>query len=68
MFQGLTSNEQGVRYLLRLINTSVDTTFIFSIDSHKLTVVEADFVPIKNYTTESVLIGIGMLHPPRLLR
>jgi FtsP/CotA-like multicopper oxidase with cupredoxin domain len=51
--------QKGVRYLLRLINTSVDTTFIFSIDGHNLTVVGADFVPIHNYTTESVLIGIG---------
>ncbi|KAJ4301509.1 hypothetical protein N0V90_003602 [Kalmusia sp. IMI 367209] len=54
-----TTFQKGVRYLLRLINTSVDTTFIFSIDSHNLTVVEADFVPIKPYTTNSVLIGIG---------
>ncbi|KAF2187676.1 multicopper oxidase [Zopfia rhizophila CBS 207.26] len=53
------SFQKGVRYLLRLINTSVDTTFIFSIDGHKLRVVEMDFVPIKPYTTDSVLIGIG---------
>jgi hypothetical protein len=47
------------RYLLRLINTSFDTTFVFSIDNHRLIVVGADFVPIHNYTTTSVLIGIG---------
>lgn len=47
------------RYLLRLINTSFESTFIFSIDSHKFWVVEADFVPIKPYRAESVLIGIG---------
>lgn len=47
------------RYLLRLINTSFESTFIFSIDSHKFWVVEADFVPIKPYQTKSVLIGIG---------
>lgn len=51
--------QKGVRYLLRLINTSVDTTFVFSIDGHRLKVVEADFVPIKPYTTKSVLVGIG---------
>jgi FtsP/CotA-like multicopper oxidase with cupredoxin domain len=45
--------------LLRLINTSFGTTFVFSIDHHKLTVSSADFVPIHNYTTKSVLIGIG---------
>ncbi|KAH0565296.1 hypothetical protein GP486_001316 [Trichoglossum hirsutum] len=47
------------RYLLRIINTSYDSTFIFSIDNHMLEVVEADFVPIHPYSTESVLIGIG---------
>jgi hypothetical protein len=47
------------RYLLRLINVSFDTTFIFSIDNHTLTVISADFVPIRNYTTSSVLVGIG---------
>lgn len=52
---------QGARYLLRLINTSVDTTFIFSIDSHNLTVMSSDFVPIHSYTTDHVVIGIGML-------
>lgn len=47
------------RYLLRLINTSFESTFVFSIDSHKFWVVEADFVPIKPYQATSVLIGIG---------
>ncbi|KAF4629807.1 hypothetical protein G7Y89_g8335 [Cudoniella acicularis] len=47
------------RYLLRLINTSFDMTFVFSIDNHWLTVVGADFVPIHSYNSTSVLIGIG---------
>lgn len=51
--------QRGKRYLLRLINTSVDATFIFSIDDHMITVVGADFVPIHPYTTNSVLVGIG---------
>ncbi|KAF2201219.1 hypothetical protein GQ43DRAFT_471972 [Delitschia confertaspora ATCC 74209] len=51
--------QKGVRYLLRLINTSVDTSFVFSIDGHSLTVIQSDFVPIKNYTNSSILIGIG---------
>lgn len=53
--------EQGPakRYLLRLINTSFASTFIFSIDNHELQVVGADFVPILNYTTKSVLVAIG---------
>ncbi|KAK4125803.1 multicopper oxidase [Parathielavia appendiculata] len=37
----------------------VDTTFVFSIDGHKLRVIEMDFVPIKPYETDSIKIGIG---------
>jgi hypothetical protein len=47
------------RYLLRLINTSYDTTFIVSIDNHWMQVIEADFVPIEPYFNTSVLVGIG---------
>ena len=46
--------QRGKRYLLRLINTSADATFIFSIDHHMIQVVGADFVPISPYATESV--------------
>ncbi|KAL9100135.1 MAG: hypothetical protein Q9163_004451 [Psora crenata] len=51
--------QRGKRYLLRLINTSLDTTFIFSIDGHNVTVIGSDFVPIVPYNTSSVLVGIG---------
>ncbi|KAI9892924.1 MAG: hypothetical protein M1814_001083 [Vezdaea aestivalis] len=51
--------ERGKRYLLRLINTSLDTTFVFSIDGHNVSVIGADFVPIEPYNTSSVLVGIG---------
>jgi Multicopper oxidase len=47
------------RYLLRLINTSFESTFIFSIDNHLLQIVGADFVPISPYFNTSVLVGIG---------
>ena len=47
------------KYLLRLINTSFDSTFVFSIDNHKIQVITSDFVPIVPYPTESVLVGIG---------
>ncbi|KAK4159537.1 multicopper oxidase-domain-containing protein [Cladorrhinum sp. PSN259] len=47
------------RYLLRLINTSFITTFVFSIDNHLLTVVSSDFVPVHPYSNTSVLVGIG---------
>ena len=47
------------RYLLRLINTSFQSTFIFSIDNHWLQIVTADFVPIEPYYNTSIFIGIG---------
>ncbi|KAK4158983.1 multicopper oxidase-domain-containing protein [Cladorrhinum sp. PSN259] len=51
--------DKPLRYLLRVINTSFSTTFVFSIDNHKLQVVGADFVPIHSYTTSNILVGIG---------
>ncbi|KAK0733004.1 multicopper oxidase-domain-containing protein [Lasiosphaeria miniovina] len=58
-FDGTSGAKGYKRYLLRLINTSWDTTFVFSIDNHELTIVGADFVPIHPYKNTSVLIGIG---------
>ncbi|KAK3314821.1 multicopper oxidase-domain-containing protein [Apodospora peruviana] len=56
-----STDKQGKpkKYLLRLINTSFDTTFVFSIDNHNLTIIGADFVPIHPYSNTSVLVGIG---------
>lgn len=47
------------RYLLRLINTSFDSTFVFSIDNHWIKVVSSDFVAITPYETTNILVGIG---------
>ncbi|KAK4118010.1 multicopper oxidase [Parathielavia appendiculata] len=46
-------------HMLILVNTAVDTTFVFSIDDHELEVIEMDFVPIKPYRTDHIKIGIG---------
>ncbi len=54
-----SSKSRPKRYLLRIINTSFETQFVFSIDNHNLTVVTADFVPIQPYSTHSILVGIG---------
>jgi FtsP/CotA-like multicopper oxidase with cupredoxin domain len=51
--------QRGRKYLLKLINASTASTFVFSIDKHILQVVEADFVPIEPYYADSILIGIG---------
>jgi FtsP/CotA-like multicopper oxidase with cupredoxin domain len=50
---------QNKRYLLRIINTSLDTGYIFSIDNHTFTVIASDFVSIHNYTTNQLNIAIG---------
>lgn len=50
---------KGKRHLLRLVNTGSDVPFRFSIDGHKLTVIEMDWVPIKPYTTDHIFITIG---------
>ena len=51
--------EKGRKYMLRLINTSTASTFIFSIDKHMLLIIAADFVPIEPYYRDSILVGIG---------
>ena len=51
--------EHGRRYLIRLINSSTATVFIFSIDKHVLQVISNDLVAIEPYYTDSVLVGIG---------
>jgi FtsP/CotA-like multicopper oxidase with cupredoxin domain len=51
--------DQGKAHMLILVNTAVDTTFVFSIDDHLLEVIEMDFVPIKPYNTTNLKIGIG---------
>ncbi|KAI5366534.1 putative multicopper oxidase, type 1, carbohydrate binding module family 20, cupredoxin [Septoria linicola] len=49
----------GKRHRLRLINTSVDGHFMFSLDGHTMTVISADFVPIVPYNATWVFLGIG---------
>jgi len=51
--------ERGKSYLLRVINTAFDSTFLFSIDHHEFTIVSADFVPISPHPTRQLHVGIG---------
>ncbi|KAF8244372.1 hypothetical protein K440DRAFT_558924 [Wilcoxina mikolae CBS 423.85] len=51
--------KRGKKYLLRLVNTSADMQFRFSIDNHLLEVIQADFVPIIPFFTPNISIGIG---------
>ena len=55
---------RGKKYLMRLINTSTDTDFIFAIDNHNITVMSSDFVPIVPYNTTSVRVAIGRCRLP----
>ncbi|RYO95793.1 hypothetical protein DL765_011755 [Monosporascus sp. GIB2] len=47
------------RHILRLINSSAATSFVFSIDDHDLTVITNDLVAIEPFTVQSLFIGIG---------
>lgn len=58
---GKVSIVKGKKYLLRLINTSMDAMIRVSLDGHRFTVVASDLVPITPYTTDWVLLGIGIL-------
>ena len=59
-FNSTRVNGRPKRYLLRLINISFESTFIFAIDNHMLTVISTDFVALKTpYLTRNVTVGIG---------
>lgn len=50
---------KGKKYRIRIINTSVDSTFSVSLDGHPFTVMTADFVPIKPYVASQLTLAIG---------
>lgn len=50
---------KGKRFLMRIINTSAAGYMVVSLDSHKMTVVANDFVPVKPYTVTQVLLFVG---------
>ncbi|KAF7193504.1 Laccase-3 [Pseudocercospora fuligena] len=49
----------GKKHRVRFINTAVDNHFQVSLDDHTMTVISADFVPIKPYNASWIFIGIG---------
>ena len=51
--------QKGKRYLIRLINSSHESGFIFSIDNHMLEIVTTDLVPIHPFKNESIQVNIG---------
>ena len=51
--------EGGKRNRLRLINPSADNTYTISVVGHKMTVIEADFVPVEPFETTEIFLGVG---------
>ncbi len=51
--------QSGKSYRLRLLNSAIQSTFVFYVDQHEFEVIAMDFVPITPYTTNMVVINIG---------
>ncbi|KAI0873107.1 putative multicopper oxidase [Hypoxylon argillaceum] len=49
----------GKDNLLRIINGGSAALQYFSVDEHDMTVISMDFVPIKPYTTNVLILGVG---------
>lgn len=50
---------KGKKYRLRLLNAAIDSYIHVSLDQHAMEVIAADFVPIKPFTTEWLLLAVG---------
>ncbi|KAJ2924925.1 hypothetical protein H1R20_g12184, partial [Candolleomyces eurysporus] len=50
---------QGKRYRFRIISMSCDPNYIFSVDGHELTIIEADGQNTQPYTVDSIQILAG---------
>ncbi|KAH7881941.1 laccase [Phlebopus sp. FC_14] len=48
---------QGKRYRFRLLNIACVTDYVFSIDNHVLTIIEADGEPTQPLVVDSIVIG-----------
>jgi FtsP/CotA-like multicopper oxidase with cupredoxin domain len=51
--------EPGKTYLLRIINSAIQSSYKFYLDGHTFTVISTDFVPIVPYETNILNINIG---------
>ncbi|CAG8733541.1 19448_t:CDS:2, partial [Dentiscutata erythropus] len=51
--------QSGKRYRFRIINTSADSHFHFSIDNHSLTLIEVDGISIKPVTIQKIPINVA---------
>ncbi|THU84445.1 laccase lcc5 [Dendrothele bispora CBS 962.96] len=53
------SVEQGKRYRMRMVNIACDSNFVFKIDSHTMTIIEADGVNHEQLEVDSIQIFAG---------
>jgi len=56
----------GKKHLLRIVNGAIQASYKFSIDGHKMKVIQADFVPIEPYWTDVLNINIGKYLYPEI--
>lgn len=49
----------GKKHLVRFVNTGINNYLHVGLDGHSMTVVSADFNPIKPYKTSSIVLGVG---------
>ncbi|KAH9998721.1 laccase [Russula vinacea] len=55
--------QQGKRYRFRLVSISCDPSFLFSIDGHQMTVIEADGTNVQPLVVDSLEIFVGARCP-----
>ena len=56
-----TTVQKGKKYRLRIVNSSVQNYYRFTIDNHRLWIVANDLVPVKPYDTDSLVISQGQV-------
>jgi FtsP/CotA-like multicopper oxidase with cupredoxin domain len=49
----------GKKHRLRIISTAIEASIRVSLDGHTFTVITSDFVPIKPFTTNQLLLAVG---------
>ena len=57
---------EGDSYRIRLVNGAIDTHFKYMIDSHSMTVIAMDLIPIVPYETTVLSIGMGQRYDGKL--
>ena len=58
----ITNVVQGKRYRMRLISMSCEPNYIFSIDGHNMTIIEADGIETKPLVVDSIQIYSGKIN------